>query len=87
MGNSWVPLCLSGAVQPFLGPGPLDDLLSVAVADRGARLALLVPEPVEPPVELVELSGKLGIMTFGEPVPELGPALGRILDLDADVFE
>jgi len=66
--------------------GPLDDLVAVAEAHAGLEGAVLVPEPRDTLLELVELVGERRLVSFGKKMPELGATLGRAVDLGVDLF-
>ena len=69
-----------------LGAGALDDLLPVAVEHGGPRLTVLVPEIVDPCVQLLELGGDLGLVTLlGQDVPQLGSTRRGGLSFSSDV--
>src|SRR6185437_12280602 len=73
------------ALEPFLDPCACDDLLAIAEAQAGADGSVLVPEAVEPRVDLVDLRSNLGVVLVGEPVPELGALFAQALDLLVDL--
>src|SRR5438132_4110401 len=69
------------ALEPFLDPGPGDDVVAVAEAEGRLQRALLVPEVVEPVTQPLELGGGAGVVAMGKRIPELRPTLARQLYL------
>jgi hypothetical protein len=79
---------LRRSAEALFGAGALDDLLTVAVKHGGPRLPVLVPEIVDPLVQLLELGGDLGLVAlFGQDVPQLGSTGGGTLDLSSYVVQ
>ena len=75
------------AGEPLFVAGPLDDLVAIAEASAGLEGSVLVPEPPETIFERVQLVGERLVVSFGEEMPELGPALGGRVDLGVDLIE
>jgi hypothetical protein len=87
-GEEDVSQALCGAAEALFGAGALDDLLTIAVEHGGPRLPVLVPEIVDPPVQLFELGGDLGLVTlFGQDVPKLGSTGRGAFDFSSDVVQ
>src|SRR5215813_10428856 len=78
---------LRGAGEALFVARPLDDFVPVAEAKVSSEHPLLVPEALEPLLQVPDLSGGVGIVALRKHVPELGAALGRALDLGLDLFQ
>jgi hypothetical protein len=82
-----VVVCLGGSVDAFLEACAPDDLVPVAETGACPCLALLVPERGNSIVELAELGGEDGVVSFGQTVQELGALLAGAFDLGTDVLQ
>jgi hypothetical protein len=74
-------------LDPLFGAGALEDVVAIAEADRGTYEALLLPQPLDLFLELVELGGRFGVVTLGERMVKLGAPVARPLDLFANLLE
>ena len=89
------PLCclgrdlvgLGGPVDPLFEARAADDLVAVPEAEADPGFAVLVPEPSDPLVELLQLGGEDDVPSRGETVQESGAVLARALDLLTDFVE
>ena len=75
---------LGGPVDAVFEAGATNDLVAVAEAKAHAGLAVLVPEPGDALVELLELRGEDDVPSGGQALKENGAVLAGALDLAAD---
>ena len=78
---------LGGALEALLHACAGDDLRPVSEPERRAYPAMLVPEGLDPLVELLELGGHIGVAAFREAMPELDAAVAQPFDLVSDVLK
>ena len=75
---------LGGPVDALFQAGATDDLVAVAEAKAHAGLAVLVPEPGDAIVQLLELRGEDDVPSGGQALKENGAVLAGALDLATD---
>lgn len=87
------PLCFSGResqvglggpVDALFQAGATDDLVAVAEAKAHAGLTVLVPEPGDALVQLLELRDEDDVPSGGQALKENGAVLAGALDLATD---
>jgi hypothetical protein len=72
-------------LEPLLGPCARVDELGGAEAVPDALRPKLVPELLDSLREIGELGRRLGICSFGKPVPQLGASRDRLVQLASDL--
>jgi len=77
-------LGLGGPVDSLFQAGSTDDLVAVAEAKTHAGLTVLVPEPGDAIVQLLELRGEDDVPSGGQALKENGAVLAGALDLATD---
>ena len=75
---------LGGPVDALFQAGATDDLVAVAEAKAYAGLTVLVPEPGDALVKLLELRGEDDVPSGGQALKENGAVLAGALDLATD---
>ena len=75
---------LCGPVDSLFQAGATDDLVTVAEAKAHAGLTVLVPEPGDAIVQLLELRGEDDVLSGGQALTEIGAVLAGALDLATD---
>jgi hypothetical protein len=78
---SWV---LGSPVDPLFEARAADNLVAIAEAGVGTRLAMELPERGDSIVELAELGGEDDVVSGGQTVQEIGALLACPLDLATD---
>jgi hypothetical protein len=78
---SWV---LGSPVDPLFEARATDNLVAIAEAGVGTRLAMELPERGDSIVELAELGGEDDVVSGGQTVQEIGALLAGPLDLGTD---
>jgi hypothetical protein len=77
-------LGLGGPVDAVFEAGATDDLVAIAEAKTYAGLTVLVPEPGDALVQLLELRGEDDVPSGGQALKENGAVLAGALDLATD---
>lgn len=77
---------LGGALEPLFGPCPPDDLFPLAEADSRTFGAVLMPQPLETGIEVLQLLSHARIAAAWEVVPEDGATGTQVVDLGVDRF-
>src|SRR5439155_23103895 len=80
----WVGDSGSVPLEPFLGPGALDDVLAVAPTELRVQSTVFVPEVFELSVELVDLVPDGRVQALREALVQLGPQLAQLFDFRVD---
>jgi hypothetical protein len=83
-GRELVGSGLRGPVDALFETGATDDLVAVAEPKAYAGLAVLVPEPGDALVQLLELRGEDDVPSGGQALKENGAVLAGALDLATD---
>ena len=76
---------LGGALEPLFDARPGDDRRSIAESEPRPQGAVFVPKSVELSVESLELAGEIGIVGFGEPMPNPRSSFARLVDSVVDL--
>ena len=72
------------ALEPFLGAGAGDDALTVAPAELGTELPLLLPKLLEALLQTAHLGLHVRVEALGQLVPKLYAPLAELVDLVVD---
>jgi hypothetical protein len=75
---------LGSPVDSLFEAGAADDLVAIAEASLGPRLAMLLPKRGDSSVELTELGGEDDVVSGGQTVQETDALLACTLDLVTD---
>ena len=75
---------LGGPVDALFQAGATDDLVAVAKPKAHAGLAVLVPEPGDAIIQLLELRDEDDVPSGGQALKENGAVLAGALDLATD---
>lgn len=78
-------LGLRGALEALFGAGTADDLVPLPEPDASALGTMLVPEPLQALVDLLDLADHGLSATSGKQVPQLRALGAQALDLGMDV--
>ena len=73
-------------LEAFFGTGARDDALTVAPAELGTELPLLVPKLLEALLQTAHLGLHLRVVALRQLVPELYATLAELVDLVVDAF-
>ena len=77
---------LGGALEPLFGSCPPDDLFPLAEADSRTFRAVLMPQPFEAGIEVLQLLSRAWVAATWEVVPEGGATCTQLVDLGVDRF-